>query len=82
MGPRTRVGFTTPRGLGKAVVRNRLRRRFREVVRLPLPDLTSGWDVVFNPRRAALKAEFAQIEAEVLRYFAGLQASLDGKEHP
>ena len=68
-----RVGFATPRALGKAVVRNRVRRRFREAVRMHFQALAAGWDVVFNLRRAALEAGFQKIEAEVRRYFEGLK---------
>jgi ribonuclease P protein component len=63
-----RVGFTTPRALGKAVVRNRVRRRLREVVRLTYPQFPKGWDVVFNPRRALMEISLSQIEAEVGRF--------------
>src|SRR5579883_3030510 len=47
--PRTRLGITTPRALGKAVVRNRIRRRLREVFRLNQAAIPPGWDIVLNP---------------------------------
>src|SRR5512145_664232 len=49
-----RVGFTTPRALGKAVLRNRMRRRLREVVRSRLVRLDPAWRIVWNLRRGAL----------------------------
>jgi ribonuclease P protein component len=64
-----RVGFTTPRALGKAVVRNRIRRRVREAVRLRLDHLSSQCSIVINPRRKALEAPFAELEREVERLF-------------
>lgn len=64
-----RVGFTTPRALGKAVVRNRIRRRVREAVRLELERLNPQWSIVFNPRRKALEAPAEEVRKEVLRLF-------------
>jgi ribonuclease P protein component len=60
-------GFTTPRALGKAVVRNRIRRRVREAVRLERHSFGSRWMVVFNPRRACLDAPFEEIRREVAK---------------
>jgi ribonuclease P protein component len=65
--PGPRVGFTTPRALGNAVVRNRIRRRTREAIRPRLAEIGPQWDIVINPRRAALEAPFAAMEAEVER---------------
>jgi ribonuclease P protein component len=67
--PGPRVGFTTPRALGKAVVRNRLRRRVREAVRLELALLSNEWSIVFNPRRKTLDCAFTELQAEVRRLF-------------
>ncbi|BDC53064.1 hypothetical protein F183_A53790 [Bryobacterales bacterium F-183] len=63
-------GFTTPRALGKANVRNRLRRRVREAVRLERHSFGKAWMVVFNPRRAALDAPFEDIRREVAKVAA------------
>jgi ribonuclease P protein component len=65
LGPR--LGLTVPRAVGKAVVRNRIKRRLREVFRLHRAKIAPKWDIVLNPRRAALEAEFAQIEREIER---------------
>ncbi|MFN7924114.1 MAG: ribonuclease P protein component [Bryobacteraceae bacterium] len=67
-GPRT--GFTTPRALGKAVVRNRIRRRVREALRLEIPSVTAPVDIVFNPKRTALEAGFEDLRREVRRVLA------------
>jgi len=64
-----RIGFTTPRALGKAVVRNRIRRCLRETVRLQLGQLDPQWDIVFNPRRTVLTASPESLRREVERLF-------------
>ncbi len=62
-----RLGLTVPRAVGKAVVRNRIKRRLREAFRLNRSKIAPQWDIVLNPRRAALEAEFGQIEREMGR---------------
>lgn len=65
-----RVGLTTGRVLGKAVERNRIRRRMREAVRRHLSTLPNGVDVVLHPRKTVLEMEFSRLEEEVGRVFA------------
>ena len=47
------------------MVRNRIKRRFREAFRLHRAEIQPRWDIVFNPRRAALEAAFGDIEREM-----------------
>ena len=63
-------GFTTPRALGKAVVRNRIRRRMREAVRLEQHLFAPGWSIVFNPRRTTADVPFESLRKEVARVAA------------
>ncbi|NNJ10833.1 ribonuclease P protein component [Chloroflexales bacterium ZM16-3] len=51
---RTRCGFVVGKQIGIAVRRNRAKRRVREAVRLALPHLTPGYDLVFVVRSAAV----------------------------
>jgi len=64
-----RIGFALPRGLGNAVLRNRMRRRVREAARRRLDQLPARWEIVFQPRRAALRAPFEEIEGEMEKLF-------------
>ncbi|MFL6415455.1 MAG: ribonuclease P protein component [Bryobacteraceae bacterium] len=62
-----RFGFTTPRALGKAVVRNRIKRRIREAVRQELAAFPDNWIIVINPRRSTLTAGFTDLRCELRR---------------
>ena len=64
-----RIGFTVPRALGKAVRRNRIKRRMREAVRMRLDGLKQAWSIVINPRSRSLDAPAAELEREVERLF-------------
>ena len=56
-----RVGITVGKKLGHAVVRNRVRRRLREVYRLNEDKFQPGWDIVVVARTRAVYADFAQL---------------------
>ena len=65
----TRLGITVPVRVGKAVVRNRIKRRLREAFRLQRPLLAPGWDIVLNPRERVAQVPFQALEKELLRLF-------------
>ncbi len=67
-----RIGFTVSRALGGAVTRNRIRRRVREAVRRNFATLTPAVDVVINPKKSAMRADFAALEREVAAAFAAI----------
>ena len=69
-----RIGFTVGRALGPAVVRNRIRRRVREAVRQHLYRLTAAVDVVINPKKSALTADFTVLAGEIERAFRKIEA--------
>lgn len=68
-----RVGFTVGRALGGAVDRNRMKRRLREVVRLQRRSNNFPVDVVINPKKSALSAEFEDLVKEIGRAFEVVQ---------
>ena len=76
--PHNRYGFITSKKLGKAVVRNRTKRRLREAVRV-LP-LATSWDVVVSAKTKAADADFQQLRSSVIDLLtkAGLLANEGG----
>ena len=56
-----RCGFSVSRRVGKAVVRNRVRRRLREILRPRMARVPAGWDLVFTARPAAAAASSADL---------------------
>ena len=56
-----RVGITVSKKLGSAVVRNRTRRRLREIYRLNEAKFSSGWDIVVVDRTRAVNADFSKL---------------------
>ena len=56
-----RVGVTVSKKLGHAVVRNRVRRRLREVYRLNEARFAPGWDIVVVARSRCVNADFQKI---------------------
>lgn len=56
-----RVGLTVSKKLGCAVVRNRVRRRLREVYRLNELRFAPGWDIVVVARSRCVNADFDKL---------------------
>ena len=76
-----RVGITVSKKLGHAVVRNRTRRRLREVYRLNEEKFSPGWDIVVVARSGAVEAPFAALTRSYLHLAkkAGILAPEDGQ---
>jgi ribonuclease P protein component len=65
--PQSRFGFSIKKALGGAVVRNRIRRRLREMVRCHRLEIPAGWDIVIHPKSSVGRAEFTALTADLLR---------------
>lgn len=61
-----RFGYTVSTRLGHAVVRNRIRRRLREIARLNAPRLRQGWDIVVVARGRCVEAPYRKLDAAFL----------------
>lgn len=61
-----RLGYTVSTKLGHAVVRNRVRRRLREIYRLNSPAMKTGYDIVVVARSRCVNARYAKIDAAFL----------------
>lgn len=71
-----RVGLTAGRALGKAVERNRIKRRMREIVRRHLRQLPPGVDLVLHPRKSVMTMDFGALDREVKVVFARIAERL------
>lgn len=73
----SRYGFSVSRRVGNAVVRNRVKRLFREILRQA--PLQTGWDIVFIARPAAASINYASLEKSINNLLA--QAQLLSSEY-
>jgi len=62
----SRFGSSVKKALGGAVVRNRIRRRIREILRLHRSEIPTGWDIVIHPRATVARIEFSRLTDELL----------------
>ena len=60
------MGITVSKKLGKAVVRNRVRRRLREIYRLHEEQFAPGFDIVVVARSRCVNADFDKMTAAYL----------------
>ena len=66
----TRFGMSTGRKLGGAVVRNRVRRRLREALRVMAPSFQPGWDVLIIARPGLVQADHDALVGALRRLLA------------
>ncbi|MBQ4614401.1 MAG: ribonuclease P protein component [Akkermansia sp.] len=65
-GAYSRFGIITTKRIGHAVVRNKLRRRMREILRAHAEPLSGGLFVVLVVRASAARATYQELEADFL----------------
>jgi ribonuclease P protein component len=80
-GGHPRVGFTVGRALGIAVQRNRMKRRLREAVRLGGFAAGLPVDIVINPKKSLLTAEFSAITNEISRAGESIRRKVEAEKN-
>jgi len=72
-----RVGFTVSKMLGRAVQRNRVKRRLREAFRLEAVWNCANVDIVINPKKTVATADFAVLKTEIRHAFDVIRKAAD-----
>lgn len=75
---KNRLGLTVSTKIGKAVHRNKIRRRFKEIYRLNEEKLVKGYDLVIVARHKARYSEYFELERDFM-YLAGKLGLLGDK---
>lgn len=68
-----RIGLTVGKVMGKAVDRNRIKRRMRECIRRNASLINGPVDVILHPRRSVIDLDFAILDREVANVFRSIQ---------
>ena len=71
----SRFGISVKKALGGAVVRNRIKRRLREILRRKRTEIPTGWDIVIHPKSSVARLPYATLEAELVRLLRGIRSA-------
>lgn len=74
-----RVGFSTTKKLGNAIIRNRVKRLIKEAFRLNSKNVDIGYDIVFLARIRSNAANYTDIEKSVLNLLNRTKLNNDWK---
>ena len=64
-----KAGFSISKRIGKAVVRNKLRRRLKEIIRDEEDNLKKGYNIIFIARKPVINLDFHKIKKDVKKLF-------------
>jgi|AntRauTorckE6833_2_1112554.scaffolds.fasta_scaffold00096_49 ribonuclease P protein component len=69
-----RYGFSISKRIGKAVVRNKLKRRLKEIIRIRLDNIAYGYDIIIIARKPVNSLGFSEIKNDLKKLYkrAGL----------
>ena len=62
----TRVGYSITKKIGNSVVRNKIRRRMKEVYSLNFDNLKSNYDLIFIPKRNIVDISYKELQSAML----------------
>lgn len=62
----TRIGFSISKKVGNAVIRNKIKRRMKEICRLNLYRTKSGYDLIFIPKKNVVDISFKELESALI----------------
>jgi len=74
----SRYGFVVSKRVGKAVIRNRVKRLLREILRQT--SLKPGWDIVFFTRPPAANAGFTELGKSIMSLLSRAQLLMENYE--
>lgn len=77
---KNRLGITVGTKIGKAVIRNRIRRRIKEIYRLNEEKLKTGYDIVIVARVRSREAQYRELENDILKLCSKLGIVKDEKD--
>jgi len=63
----SRFGISVSKKVGKSVVRNKIKRRIREILRTNYDNIKKGYDIVFSVKPDATKLDFKKLDKEIKR---------------
>ena len=74
-----RLGLTVSKKVGNAVIRNRMKRRFRELARAILPEAgMAGADHVLIGRAGGIERPYSELTVDLVKALRKLQAKAGG----
>lgn len=62
----SRVGFTVTKKVGNSVVRNRTRRRVREIYRKYINNIKEGYDIIIIPKKNVVDIDHKDLESALI----------------
>ena len=65
----SRIGFSVTKKIGNSVVRNRIRRRMKEICRQNIGNIREGYDIIFIPKKNVVDITYRDLKSAMLHLF-------------